>query len=227
MKQFLYRHRHRLALALIGLMALATLAGWYAPDHPVAAVQRGMEFAFEKLRGVPLPVFILVAAVLPLIGVPVVPFYLMAGAAYVPVFGLPVTLGAGVLSLLLNLFASHAIALRMRPFVERMVGRFGIPMPTVGKLTPWKLVLLVRITPGAPLIVQNYLLALAGIPLGLYVIVSLPVETVICGGYMAAGKSFATGHWGWLCGGLGALGAVLLGATLVREHLAGKNAPDP
>ncbi|WP_035610732.1 hypothetical protein [Haloferula sp. BvORR071] len=224
MKQFLRRHRHRLAFVLIGVMAMAMLAGWYAPEHPLAVVQHWMDFAFNALRGVPLVVFVLAMALLPLVGVPVVPFYLMAGAVYVPLYGLPVTLAAGMAALLLNLLASHAIARRMRPFVERMVARFGITMPQVGKLSAWKLVLLVRVTPGAPLIVQNYLLALAGIPLGLYVIVSLPVEMMICGGYMAAGKSFATGHWGWLLGGLGALAFVLLAAALVREHLAGRKA---
>jgi len=224
MKQFLRRHRHRLAFGLMAVMAIVVMVGWYAPEHPLAEAQRWMDFAFGKLRGVPLPVFVVAVALLPLVGVPVVPFYLMAGAVYVPVYGLPLTLVAGMISLLLNLFASHEVARRMRPFVERMVARFGIPMPRLGNLSAWKLVLLVRITPGAPLIVQNYLLALAGIPLGLYVIVSLPVEMLICGGYMAAGKSFATGHWGWLMGGVGALVFVLLAAALVREHLTEKRA---
>ena len=226
MKQFLHRHRHRFAFALIGVMALAMLIGWLAPDHPLAVVRSWMDMAFDQLRGIPLPVFVLATALLPLIGVPVVPFYLMAGAVYVPVYGLPLTLAAGAVSLLLNLFASHAVALRMRPFVERMVARFGVPMPRVGKLSAWKMVLLVRMTPGAPLMVQNYLLALAGIPLGLYVTVSLPVEMLICGGYMAAGKSFATGRWGWLLGGVGTLAFFLLATNLVRERLAGRKLPE-
>lgn len=222
MKQFLRRHRHRLAFTLIALLALALLGGWLAPEHPLAAWHRWMAEVLDLLRGVPFPLFILAAALSPLVGIPVVPFYLMAGAVYVPLHGMPLTLAALAVALVLNLLLSHVIAARIRPFVERMVARFGISMPARGKLPLWKLILLVRVTPGAPLIAQNYLLCLAGAPLGLYILVSLPVEMLICGGYTVAGESFATGHWGWLMGGVGGLVFVLLAATLIRDHLAGR-----
>lgn len=169
-----------------------------------------------------MPVFIIAAGILPLAGVPIIPLYLVAGAVYLPLHGLPVTLGAMMISLLINLMVSHALARWLRPFVEKMVARFGFSMPRLGRLSVWKVILLVRITPGAPLMAQNYLLALAGVPLVPYLLVSLPVETMICGGYMAVGKSFATGRWGWLLGGGGALVFLLLATMLVREHLASR-----
>ena len=212
-----------MALAVIGVLVLGLLGGYLAPNHPLAVLHEWMDVLLEKIRWLPLAVFLLVAGTLPLVGVPIVPLYLMAGAVYVPVHGLPVTLGAMVLALLINLLLSHSLARWLRPFVEKMVARFGFSMPRWGRLSVWKLVLLVRITPGAPLMAQNYLLALSGVPLVPYLLVSLPVEAMICAGYMAMGKSFATGHWGWLVGGGGVLVFILLATMLVREHLAGRS----
>jgi uncharacterized membrane protein YdjX (TVP38/TMEM64 family) len=225
MKLFLRRHRHRLAALLIVLMGLSVLGGWLGPEHPLAVWHHWVDETLRLAGGVPLPVFILLVAVLPLVGFPVVPFYLMAGAVYAPQYGLPLTLLAIAASLVINLLLSHAIALRMRGLVERLLRRFGVAMPSLAGLPAWKVVLLVRITPGAPHMIQNYLLSLAGVPLGLYVAVSLPVEMLICGGYMAAGQSFATGQWGWLIGGVGVVVFALLGAALVRDHLRGKKSP--
>ncbi|HEY1122512.1 MAG TPA: hypothetical protein VGE67_12960 [Haloferula sp.] len=222
MKRILHRHRHLFALALIGLLGLVLLWGQVAPDHVLAILHEWLDLVLEKTRGLPLVVFIFVAGLLPLVGVPIVPLYLMAGAVYIPVHGLPVTLGAMVIALLGNLLASYSLARWLRPFVEKMVIRFGIPMPRWGRLSVWKLILLVRVTPGAPLMAQNYLLALAGVPLLPYLLVSLPVEAMICGGYMAMGKSFATGRWGWLFGGGGALVFILLATMLVRDRLAAR-----
>ncbi|MEK7954059.1 hypothetical protein [Luteolibacter soli] len=221
MKRLLHRHRHLLALVVVGLLALGILGRYVAPDHPLASLHEWLDLVLQKTRGLPLAVFIVAAGTLPLVGVPIVPLYLMAGAVYLPLYGLPVSFGAMMIALLINLVISHSLARWMRPFVERMVARFGFTMPRLGRLSVWKVILLVRITPGAPLMAQNYLLALAGVPLLPFLLVSLPVESMICGGYMAMGKSFATGHWGWLVGGGGAVIFVLLATMLVREHLAG------
>lgn len=223
MKLFLRRHRHRLALGLLGLLLLAVFGGWLAPEHPLAAWHRAVEAVMERLRLAPFPLFLLLAALLPLAGFPVVALYLAAGVIYSPLLGLPATLGGIALSLLLNLLLSHWISRVFHGPVQRLLQRFKVPMPTFGSLPAWKVVLLVRITPGAPLVMQNYLLGLMRTPLVPFIAVSLPVEILIAWGYMAAGKSVATGQWGWLAGGIGMVAFAVLGATLIRDHLRAKN----
>ena len=223
MKLFLRRHRHRLALAVIALLLLSVLGSWLAPDHPLAVWHRWVEGTMDRLRLAPFPLFILLAAVLPLSGFPVVAIYLAAGVVYAPVLGLPLTLAGVALALLMNLLLSHWISHVFHGTVERLLKRFKVPMPSFGKLPPWKVVLLVRITPGAPLVMQNLLLGLMRMPLFPFVAVSLPVESLIAWGYMVAGKSVATGHWGWFVGGIGVVGFAVLAATLVRDHMKTKN----
>ncbi|WP_193215046.1 VTT domain-containing protein [Luteolibacter marinus] len=223
MKFKLRRHRHILALGIIALLCLSVIGGWLSPDHPLVVWHQWVDRVLALVRGVPLIVFVFATALLPLVGMPVVPLYLMAGVVYSPVHGLPVTLLAILAGLTLNLLLSHWIARHIRPLTERLLKRFGVTLPSLQGLPLWKVVLLVRITPGAPLMIQNYLLALAGVPLGIYLAVSLPVELLICWGYMAAGKSFATGQWEWLVGGIGVVAFAVLAAGLVRDRLRAAN----
>lgn len=210
---------------MLGLLAVSARL---LPDHPVDLWHQWVESILQRVRGVPLVVFVLATAIAPLIGVPVVPLYLMAGVVYSPVHGLPVTLVAILVALTLNLILSHRIALYLRPLVENVLRKFGSKIPLIEGLPMWKVILLVRLTPGAPLMIQNYVLSLAGIPLGLYILVSLPIEMMICCGYMIAGKSFATGHLGWLIGGVGIVGFSVLATGLIRDRIrAGKSAAEP
>lgn len=222
MRAFLRRHRHRIAFGLIAVMLAATVAYRLLPDHPLDSWHDGIERVLDWVREAPFPLFILLTGLLPLTGIPVTALYIIAGAVYSPVYGIPATLGGLCLGLLLNLLVSYYAARWFRGPVDRLLRRFGATLPTFSGMQPWKVVLLVRITPGAPLMVQNFLLGMAHMPLGTYLVVSMLAELLIAGGYMTAGRSFSTGRWGMLPAGIGLVVAALLIASLLRDRLRAK-----
>jgi uncharacterized membrane protein YdjX (TVP38/TMEM64 family) len=194
------------ALAL-GLM-VAAIAGLY-PRISLADLLDGV-------RQLPFPVFVLVSGLLPLIGVPMTAVYLIAGAVYLPVLGLPTTLLGVTAGVMINLILCHMLASRFQGLTTRLLQRFRLTIPELPKKGLWKLVLMVRITPGAPLVAQNVLLSIAGVPIGIYLAVSAPAELLISAGYLTLGSSFGTGKWQLLIVGAGLVGITLLTFSLLR-----------
>ncbi len=130
-------------------------------------------------------------AVLPALGAPVLPFYLLAGAT----FGLAVAIPAAVVAISVNLALSYAAARWwLRPQVVRLVERFGHRVPEVRPEDHWNVTLLVRITPGPPFFIQSYLLGLAGIPFGIYMAVSAPVSIFLGVAMIVFGESLLSGN---------------------------------
>jgi uncharacterized membrane protein YdjX (TVP38/TMEM64 family) len=118
----------------------------------------------------PMP-FFLSLAVLPALGLPLTPFFVLAGAAYTPAGAL---LGSA-LGLAANLALCYAIARLMRGPMERLLGRFGYALPTVGagRWSTIRFALAVKLTPGVPQVAKNYLLGVAGVPFALYFTLSM------------------------------------------------------
>ena len=88
-------------------------------------------------------------------------------------------------------------------------------------------VLVVRFTPGLPLMVQNYLLGLARIPFWRYFAVSLAAEALIALGYILAGEALMQDNPGYVLAAFGCIfGAVLL-TRLLRGSFARKVRPLP
>lgn len=219
MKSFLNRHRHRLAICLIVLMVLC---GWFWRHSPQEASKLwhdGLSEVLGWVRRAPFPVFIVLVGILPMVGVPVTAMYLAAGAVYSPVYGLWGTLAGICLGLLLNLLLSYWATQWFRGPVNRLLGRFGATLPDFSGLPAWKVILLVRITPGAPLMIQNLLLGLASMPIRPYLMVSMAAEILIALGYLTAGHSFATGEWGFLPLGIALVVIAVLVASLMRDRM--------
>lgn len=209
-------HHPALGLLVVG-MALALI--WLRPS------QEQLADLLLFVRKLPFPWFILAVGLLPIAGIPVTALYLAAGAVYAPVFGYPVTLGGLALGLALNFSLTYAVARVFHQPVDRLLHRFGRSVPKFKGMSPWKVILLVRITPGAPLMIQNLLLGFARVPFPRYLGISLLTELLIAGGYLTAGQGFATGRWGFLALGAAAIGGVLLTASLLKERMKAKDAP--
>lgn len=171
------------------------------------------------VRQVPFPLFVLLLALLPMVGIPVTALYVIAGAIYAPVLGYPLTLAGMAVSILLNASLSYAVAQWFHTPVEKLLQRWGRTFPKFTGLSAWKVILLVRLTPGAPLMVQNLFLGLARVPFAWFLGLSLVTELAIATGYLTVGGSFATGRWGGLAMGAGIVVVALLLASLVRERM--------
>lgn len=170
------------------------------------------------------PAFFAAMTLLPLIGVPVTPFYLIAGA----VFDEWLSLTATALSLLLNLVLAYFLAARwMRHALQTLLARHGdgVVMPAFSsRRHTWLYILAVRVTPGPPLSVKNYLAGLAGVPIGPYLIISWPIAMGYAAGLIVLGDSLTEQHWVGVVAGIVVLGVFLTAMFILRSWLRGRGA---
>lgn len=218
MKRILKEKRRLLVIAVALCVAVIVAGIWLMPEAWHDEGRRWFHELLEWVRTLPFPLFILMVGVLPMMGVPITSFYLAAGAVYLPVYGLAVTLAGVVVGLLLNLLLCWVCAALGRGWVLGWMERMGWRMPTISAGSAWKLALMVRITPGAPMVAQNFILSLLKVPFLIYLGISVPVETLISLGYLAVGHSFGSGHWQYLVIGAGLIGMTLLGMNLMAER---------
>lgn len=137
-----------------------------------------------------------------LIGIPVAPFYVAAGSLW-GVEGLPIVmLGLGV-HLLGSLLLTNGVA---RPLISGILKKLEhkkkLPILEATKMNSLKMTLLIRMFPGVPLCIKSYTLAWMKVPLVLYFIVSLAIESLWALGFMLAGESFMHGQWVNLAGAI-------------------------
>jgi uncharacterized membrane protein YdjX (TVP38/TMEM64 family) len=105
-------------------------------------------------------------------------------------------IACGTLAIAINLAGCYWIAAgAMRPLMERLVKRLGYAIPELPARTAWEIILIVRIIPGPPLFLQSYLLGLARVPFGTYMLVSLAVQVAFLSATVLAGDAFMRGDW--------------------------------
>jgi uncharacterized membrane protein YdjX (TVP38/TMEM64 family) len=192
-------------LAALGV-ALLAVALWSAWDADALA-------AWKQEAG---PVrFFGAMAVLPAIGVPMTPLFVLAGAT----FGVGPGLLGSLVALGLNLTLCYAIASSgLRSRLVALLRRFEYELPDFEQRETGavRFTLLVKMAPGAPAVVKNYLLGLTGVPFPVYFGLSM----LITGAYaavcivvgvslfehdvnrvilaVAAAVALALGLWWWL-----------------------------
>lgn len=167
------------ALAVVGVLALL----WLRWDQAAF-------LAWKQQVGL-LPYFLLMA-VLPAFGLPITPFFIVAGAT----FGIAIGLAGSLLALALNLSLAYWIAQTgLRRFVLALLKRFEVSAPDFADRRDRALgfILLVRFTPGPPAFVKNYLLGAAAVPFGLYLGVSMLISGVYALGFVVLGESALEG----------------------------------
>ncbi len=122
----------------------------------------------------PLPFFGVMFVAL-FFGSPVTPFLVLAG-----IYGLEVAITGCLFAITLNVMLTWFVSGRwLRPFFERLVERFGYKIPHFRKRDMIQAGVLIRLTPGLPFVLQNYLLGLARMPFKWYLIVSLPIVYIM------------------------------------------------
>ncbi len=135
-------------------------------------------------------VFFSLMAVLPLLWVPLSPFLIMA-----PAFGIETAIVGSLSALTVNVIVSWFVSGKwFRPLFERVVNRFGYSVPDISDKSMVGFAVLLRITPGIPFPLQNYLLGLAGMPLVKYLAVSLPIIWIVSASLILLGESIMSGN---------------------------------
>ncbi len=208
--------RRRSAKVLVSVAAVVMLLAylaWSLWDHNALT---------EWLQGAPPFPFFTVMALVPLFGVPITPFFIVAGAAFGTLLGAMGSLAAvGV-----NLGVSYLIARKLRPVLDALVRSFGYDLPSFGaeQKGALRFALAVKFAPGVPAAVKNYGLAAAGIDAWLYFGLSMLVTGTYAVWIVLLGGSLFNHDGGGVVIEAATLGALLLGVWWWQRRRARKPA---
>ncbi len=164
-------------------------------------------------------------AVLPAVGMPLSPFTLSAGSIFGPTLGMPVVLLLTWAALAVNVLVTYVLARWIaRPWLEKLVLRFGYRWPQVPAEEHWDVAILLRVTPGPPFFLQSAILGLAQVPLRIYMIVSVIVSGLYGTAFVVFGEALIAGKGRMVMLGFGGFAALTVGTHLLRRHLGRKKA---
>jgi uncharacterized membrane protein YdjX (TVP38/TMEM64 family) len=214
--------RKLLLLAGAGLLCAGVLA---------LAVMRGVDLRGLVQQGLDLitaagPVaFFGGMALLPLFGAPLLAFVLTAGPAFGPRYGMPAVVGLSLLAVTFNMMVAYFLARRgMRPFLSSLVMRLGYRMPEMQGGDATDLLIIMRVTPGVPFCVQNYMAGLANVPLRPYIIVSCIAVWANNTAFVLFGDALLHGKGKMVLISIGCLAALVAATHMVRRHYAARKA---
>jgi uncharacterized membrane protein YdjX (TVP38/TMEM64 family) len=174
-----------LPVALAVAAALLLLAAaWFSWDR---------EAVLAWKRSASPPLFFAAMAILPALGLPLTPFYIVAGAT----FGVPIGLMGSMIALAVNLTLSYFIARSIpQAWLEGVLSRFGTKLPAFDETSgAIRFSVLVKLTPGVPMLLKNYLLGLSGVPFKVYLLTSLVTALLYAVPLMILGNSLFDHDW--------------------------------
>ena len=212
------------ALAVGGLLA-GGLAWWILRSQGIE-LRPAFEGVMERVRGLGPVAFFTLMALLPAVGSPLSIFTLTAGPLFSPTLGLPLVVALSLISLGVNQVLTYGLARWLfRPGIEWLCNRLGFALPAVAVADQRSLILLVRVTPGTPFIVQNYLLGLARVGFPSYLAISWVVNSLQCGVMIVCGDALAQGQGKSVMLAVSLLVAFAVGVRWLRQYLQRKKLP--
>lgn len=213
------------AAALAGLAVCGLLLWWMrAQGHDP---REAMEWVLDRVRGLGPVAFFSAMTVLPAAALPVSVFTLSAGPVFGPTLGLPWVVAISLACLGLNLALTYVLARwLMRPWVERFCAWLGFKIPEVSEADQRSLVILVRVTPGPPYALQNYLLGMARVRFATYFTISWAVVSLYSTAMIVFGDALVHGKGRSVLIGGGLLIAFVVAVRFVRRQMA-RNASMP
>lgn len=194
-------HRYTM-IGLFVLLVSGLLAGWLAWKTGInlASLKEVWTVTQAYLTKNPWALF-LALVILPGLPVPTSLLMLTAGVVWreQPVMAC----GLCMLALALNFTWTYWLAAGpARRLVEKLLTATSLKIPELPHGDHLKLILVLRLTPGIPLFLQNYLLGFLRAPFYLYLPVSLLCTGIICSGVILSGAGIADGNLKWAITGL-------------------------
>lgn len=172
--------------------------------------------------------FFLAMALLPAVGAPMSFFCLAAGSVFAPHLGMPIVLALALAAIAVNMALSWLLASRiLHPPLQALLQRLGYRIPQVHVDSINDLVVLVRVTPGIPFPVQNYLLGLAAVPFGRYMLISTLIAFPLNAAIIYFGESLVDGTSGKALVGLLLVVALVAAIHMLRRHYLGRAGSRP
>lgn len=154
-------------------------------------------------------------ALLPLVGVPTTPLFMLAGAS----FGLITALIGSAVAVAANVMLSYWLARKVirRP-LAKLLRRWDYQLP---EFTPGKalsFLILMRLAPGLPAFLKNYVTALFDVPFGIYLALSWLITYPYAVGLIVLGDSLFSGDLREGAAGLLVLLAVVVGFGWINKR---------
>lgn len=218
-------HFSRSLMIKLGLAVAVVLVG-------ILLLARGLDFkgliqqALDLIRQAGPLVFFASMAILPAVGAPLLAFSLSVGPVFGEKLGLGPVIVYSVCAVLVNMTLSYFLASRaLRPLLEKLFTYLGYKMPRAESGDATDLIILLRVTPGIPFPVQNYLLGLAQVPFWKYlalsggIIGSFTVALILFGDALLHGKGKVA------LISLSLFMALTAATHLVRKHYGKKKSP--
>jgi len=184
---------HRLSFAILIVLAAAALVGLGAILGVGGLGQHIGEY-WAELQTMPPLVYFTTMALVCILPVPISPFYVAAG----PLFGFSTALLWIAPSIAVNQLLAHRLTDGvLRPSFEALLSGRGylIPKPR-SKSEQNLLTALIRVTPGVPYAIQNWILGLAGVDHVRYLAISWPIQMLHATAWVLLGQSAFEGRMG-------------------------------
>jgi len=209
-------------LIKLGVVALVLLVGavLLARGYDVKGLmQRGLEY----IRGAGPVAFFTAQAILPAVGAPQLAFTMTAGPAFGPQLGMGWVVCCVVLALTVNMVLGYLLArYLLRPVLAKLVTRLGYKLPEVTPDNAVDVVVLLRVTPGVPFAIQNFVSGLARVPFGKYLLVSILTAGPINAAFVVFGDALLQGKGRTALVVVCIISALVAVTQLVRKHYAKK-----
>src|ERR1700712_4366013 len=175
-----------IAMAVV-FIAMGAAGFWWLKIHDFN-LRLAIDDGITVLRTAGPLVFFIAMALLPAVGFPISLFYLAAASAFATQMGLVGVIAAAGAAIVVNLALTYWLArYGLRPWLEQVIARTKYKIPVVAVADQAQIILLVRITPGPPFFVQNYLLGLAEVRFSSYLSISWVINMLYASGFIIFG----------------------------------------
>jgi uncharacterized membrane protein YdjX (TVP38/TMEM64 family) len=200
-----------LALALAAAAAIFLLRG----VHVLDLVNR----AVALISGLGPWVFFTAMTLLPACGVPASVFTLTAGSAFAGRMGMGAVVACGAAATVINLAFSYWLARWVfRAWLGRLLERLGYKLPRVEKHDMTDLIVILRVTPGFPFCIQNYLLGLVDAPAGPYFLISCLTAVSNTAAFIVFGEALVHGKGRTILVAFSLIVALVAATHFLRRH---------
>lgn len=176
-------------------------------DEGMAAIRRAGPWTFFA-----------VMAVLPALGAPLSLFTIPAGEAFAAELGMGGVIAIALGVIAVNLALAYGIArYALRPPLMKIIQRYGYSIPRVTRENALSVLLVVRLTPGPPYALQNFILGVAEMPFRLFMIVSWLAVAPWAVGAIVLGKGIFAGNFKAVAIGAGVIVVALVAVQWMRK----------
>jgi uncharacterized membrane protein YdjX (TVP38/TMEM64 family) len=174
---------------LLGLILLAGLAASFdlIPWRYLITTLR------ESIADHPL-LYFLGLVILPGLGLPSTPLFLLAGVVLAPILGFWGTAAVVTAALGLNILWTHLLAAGPgRRGAAWLIERKNLELPSLSEDNRLMILILIRLSPWIPLPLQNYAIGLSGVPLSLNLLIGVPAQAIYAVIFLLFGEALYEG----------------------------------